>query len=281
MANRLVAGGAEVVLWNRSKGKAADLLAQGAREAECPAEVVESCQTTFAMLADPRASEAVVFGDNGVLAGIPPGHAYVDSSTVDEHTGSRIQSALNGKRARYLCAPVSGGWRDAADGKLLFIAGGDHSVYDEITADGGLLSHMGHKHWYVGDTPVHATRAKLMLQIMMGNMIGALAETMAVTKASGLDPSQIMDMFNNSAMANPICAAKGKLMAAGNYEPNFQVYLQQKDLRLAQSLADQLGVPVPITAAANNQYIRARQIGFSDKDFAAVHEAYMADAPKQ
>jgi 3-hydroxyisobutyrate dehydrogenase-like beta-hydroxyacid dehydrogenase len=57
---------------------------------------------------------------------------------------------------------------------------------------------------------------------MMGTMIGALAETMAVSEAAGLDPSKVLDMFNHSAMANPICAAKGKLMIERNFHPNFQ-----------------------------------------------------------
>ena len=253
----------------------------GAKEAECPAEVVSSCQTTFAMLADPRASDAVVFGDNGVLAGIREGHSYIDSSTIDEHTGKRAGEALAERGGRYLNAPVSGGWRDAAAGELLFIAGGDKSVYDNVTADGGLLHHMGHKHWFVGDSPADAARAKLMLQIMMGTMIGSLAETVAVTEAAGLDPNQILDMLSNSAMGNPICTAKGKLMVNGNYSPNFQVYLQQKDLRLALSLADELGISAPISAAANGQYIRARQMGLADKDFAAVRQVYRSSLPSE
>mmetsp|Transcript_37808 Transcript_37808/g.96789 ORF Transcript_37808/g.96789 Transcript_37808/m.96789 type:complete len:112 (-) Transcript_37808:34-369(-) len=106
-------------------------------------------------------------------------------------------------------------------------------------------------------------------------MIGALAETIAVSEAAGLDPSQIMDMLNHSAMANPICTAKGKLIIERNFDPNFQVYLQQKDLRLVQALAEELEVPTPISAAANGQYIRAKQLGFADKDFAAVFQAYV------
>jgi glyoxylate/succinic semialdehyde reductase len=67
-------------------------------------------------------------------------------------------------------------------------------------------------------------------------------------------------------------------MREGNFSPNFQVYLQQKDLRLALQLADDLGVPAPISAAANGQYIRARQMGLANADFAAVRAAYEAEA---
>lgn len=136
---------------------------------------------------------------------------------------------------------------------------------------------MGHRRWLVGPSPGDAARAKLMLQVMMGNIVGSLAEMMALTRASGLDETTILEVLGESAMANPLVAAKGRLMAEGNYSPNFQVYLQQKDLRLALQLADDLGVPAPISAAANGQYIRARQMGYADKDFAAVRAAYEAE----
>lgn len=64
----------------------------GAVEASSPAEVVSACAVTYAMLADPAASRATVFGSKGVLEGIKPGHAYVDNSTVDEDTG--VQNML-------------------------------------------------------------------------------------------------------------------------------------------------------------------------------------------
>jgi glyoxylate/succinic semialdehyde reductase len=205
--------------------------------------------------------------------------AFIDHSTIDEATGVRISKALTSKGARYLSAPVSGGWRDAAKGELLFICGGDRAVFDASTADGGAMAAMGERHWLVSESPAGAARAKLMLQIMMGSMIGALGETLALTKRADLDPTQIMEMFNASAMANPICAAKGKLMIEGKYDPNFQVYLQQKDLRLAMQLADDMGMPAPISAAVNAQYIAARQRGLADADFAAIHASY--DPPTQ
>jgi 3-hydroxyisobutyrate dehydrogenase-like beta-hydroxyacid dehydrogenase len=70
-----------------------------------------------------------------------------------------------------------------------------------------------------------------MLQILMGSFVASTAETMALAEKAGLDQEVVLDMFGYSAMANPICTAKGKLMIAGNYAPNFQTYLQQKDLR--------------------------------------------------
>ena len=275
MASLLLKQNVEVCVWNRTASKCAPLVAEGATMAATPAEVISSCDVTHAMLADPRASESVVFGAGGILsAARSTPFSYIDHSTVDEATGKKISDAVTSTGARFLAAPVSGGWRDAAKGELLMICGGDRSLFDEASADGAPMQRMGHKQWFTGDSPAGAARAKLMLQVMMGTYIGALGEMIALTEKTGVDPSQVLDMFNNSAMGNPISAAKGKLMVAKDYSPNFQIYLQQKDLRLALALADDLAVPAPITAAVNAQYIAARDRGHANDDFAAVREAY-------
>ncbi|KAH8055561.1 3-hydroxyisobutyrate dehydrogenase [Aureococcus anophagefferens] len=101
-----------------------------------------------------------------------------------------------------------------------------------------------------------------MLQIMMGTYIAALGETLALADKAGLDQAQIMDI-------------PGDIVdVVGNYAPNFQVYLQQKDLRLALQLADDLAQPAPLAAAANAQYVAARKRGHAHDDFAAVRAAY-------
>ena len=277
MASRLVGTGQNVMVYNRSVAKAEPLRQLGAAVASTPAEVTSTCDLVFAMLADPKAAKAVAMdGPDSAVAGIAarPASAqpvtYVDCSTVDAATGEQVGDAITAAAPRtgFLAAPVSGGWRDARDGTLLFLCGGDQAAFDAALPG---LDVMGSRRWLLGPT------AKLMLQVMMGNIVGSLPEMMALSKAAGLDEAAILEVLGESAMANPLCKAKGELMRKNDYKPNFQVYLQQKDLRLALQLADDLGVPAPISAASNGQYIRARQMGFADKDFAAVRAAYEAE----
>jgi glyoxylate/succinic semialdehyde reductase len=292
MAARLVRTGADVTVYNRSVAKTEPLRALGASVASTPAEVTGECDLVFAMLADPKAAKAVATdGPDAAVHGIAARATtadpitYVDCSTVDpatgEFVGHAVQTAMNtnGAGARgggFLAAPVSGGWRDCRDGTLLFLCGGSRSAYEAACVPHGLDA-MGHKRWFLGPTPTDASRAKLMLQVMMGNIVGSLAEMLTLTKAGGLDEDILLDALGHSAMGNALTSAKGKLMRDCNYAPNFQVYLQQKDLRLALQLADELGVPAPISAAANAQYIRARQMGLGGADFAAVRRAYEVD----
>jgi len=281
MAGVLLKKGVDLVVWNRSVKATEPLVAMGARAAKSPAEVVDACETTHVMLADPVASLAVVFGAGGVLESTRRGYAYIDHSTIDEATGEKIFKGLHQHGAKFLHAPVSGGWRDAAKGELLFIAGGDRALFEAATAPGTPMAAMGHKHWLVGETPQEAARAKLMLQVMMGSMVASLSETMALASHAGIDPAQVLDMFNHSAMANPLLAAKGKLMLTGEYSPpNFQTYLQHKDLKLVQDLAGFLKVDTPITDAVTAQYTDAMRRGHADSDFAAVRTAYDPDTPR-
>jgi glyoxylate/succinic semialdehyde reductase len=281
MTKTLASSGTRVTLWNRTIEKAYDLRDQYPdliSVASTPAEVAETCDVTYAMLADPKASTDVAFrlGDDSVVAGLrrraesKNAATYVDCSTIDEHTGELIAKEVEGDTsARYLAAPVSGGWRDAAKGELLFICGGSEEAYNAAEH----MQVMGSRQWLVGDSPTKAARAKLMLQIMMGNMVGALGEMVSLSDRAGLDTDMVLDMLSAGAMGNALTNAKGKLMRDGDYSPNFQVYLQQKDLKLALALADDLDMPAPITAATNAQYIRAKQLGFAEADFAAVRVA--------
>jgi glyoxylate/succinic semialdehyde reductase len=101
----------------------------------------------------------------------------------------------------------------------------------------------------------------------------------ALSERAGLDSNAILEMLSHSAMGSPLTTAKGKLMADRNFAPNFQVYLQQKDLRLALNLADELDFAAPITAATNAQYLKAKSLGHANSDFAAVAAAYTGEKP--
>lgn len=283
MALALARSGASVRVWNRSREKAEDARAAFAamknanggdvRVVDDPSDVARTCGVTFAALADPRASREVArrFSEGLGETRSSGTRTYVDCSTVDGAVGEETAALMSRYGVDFLAAPVSGGWREAAKGELLFICGGERRAFD---ATAPLLDVMGSRKWFVGDTPTHAARAKLMLQIMMGNVVAALGEMHGLSERCGLDTDAVLDMLSHSAMGSPLTTAKGKLMRSRDFSPNFQVYLQQKDLRLALELGDELEYAMPISAATNQQYLRAKSLGHAHSDFAAVAAAY-------
>lgn len=271
MAGRLAAEGAEVLAWNRSPAVAQEFAREhGAKVTAVAdaAEVAASCDVTFAMLAGPAAALSVAAA---AVAGLRPGSSYVDCSTVDEGTGLEVEALVKPRGAHFLSAPVSGGWRECKKGAALFLCGGSSEAYEAAASAMGI---MGEKSWLCGETPAHAARAKLCLQVSMGTLVASLAESLALAEGAGVDKRMVHEMLQKSALRSPMTAAKGLLMIDKNYAPNFQVYLQQKDLRLAMELGNELDVQLPITAAANAMYVRAKHLGHANSDFAAVAEAY-------
>lgn len=269
MSRNLLRAGYEVTVWNRTPARCDPLVAEGARLAASPAEVAAGNPVTFAMVADPAASEEVCFGAGGVLEAIGPGKAYVDFSTVDPSTSRRIGEAVRGRGGRFLEAPVSGSRQPAEEGKLLILAAGDRSLHDELLP---AFSALGRKTLYLGETGA-AAAMKLAANMVMAQMMVALCEGMALAGRAGLAPAELLEVLDAGVMANALFRVKGPLVARGEFSAAFPLKHAQKDLRLALALGDGFAQPLPGAAASNETFKRARALGLGDEDFSAVCRA--------
>ncbi len=274
MAANLVKAGHEVTVWNRTPNRCAPLAELGAKVAGTPRDVVEACDITFAMLADPQAAQEVCFGDDGVLEGMSPGKGYVDMSTVDAETSRQIAEAVTEARGRFLEAPVSGTKKPAEDGTLIILCAGDKGLFDEA---GPGLSCMGKKILYLGEVGQGA-RMKLVVNMIMGGMMAVFCEGLALGEKGGLDPATILEVLDAGALSNPMFRGKGALMLKKDYAPNFPLKHMQKDLRLAVSLGDELAQPLHSAAAANESFKAARRSGLADQDFCALYDWIRKDS---
>jgi 3-hydroxyisobutyrate dehydrogenase-like beta-hydroxyacid dehydrogenase len=268
MAANLLRAGFEVVVWNRNPERCAPLLALGARQGKNPAAVAAACDITFAMLSDPAAAIEVCFGAEGVLAGIGGGRGYIDVSTVDDHTACRIAAAVGERGGRFLEAPVSGTKKPAEDGTLIFLAGGDQGLYDEAIP---ALAVMGKKSHYLGAVGQGA-RMKLVVNMIMGGMMTAFCEGLALGCKAGLPGEQILEVLDEGALANPMFRGKGPMLLQEEYPVSFPLKYMQKDLRLALLLGDELRQPLPGGAIANETFKRACAAGLGEDDLTAVFE---------
>jgi len=269
MASNLVQAGFKVTVWNRNPAQCTPLVDLGASQAKSPQDVVSKSDISFAMLADPAAAREVCFGPQGVLAGISNGRGYVDMSTVDSDTSLAIADAINAAGGRFLEAPVSGTKKPAEDGTLIILAAGDRSLYDEALP---AFEIMGKLSPYLGETGQGA-RMKLVVNMIMGGMMTAFCEGLALGQRGGLDGQQIIDILMAGALANPMFGGKGPMILQEHFPTSFPLKHMQKDMRLALALGDQLGQPLPTAAAANESFKRARQLGLAEEDFAAVFKA--------
>ncbi|XP_052181955.1 glyoxylate/succinic semialdehyde reductase 1-like isoform X2 [Diospyros lotus] len=216
-----------------------------------------------------RSLSKVVFDKDGVLEQICSGKGYIDMSTVDADTSTKISEAITSKGGHFLEAPVSGSKKPAEDGQLIILAAGVKSLYEEALP---AFDVMGKKSFFLGEVG-NGARMKLVVNMIMGSMMNAFSEGLVLADKSGLDPQTLLNVLELGAVGNPMFKLKGPTMIQKNYSPVFPLKHQQKDMRLALALGDENAVSMPVAAAANEAFKKARGMGLGDLDFSAVCEA--------
>ncbi|KAH8954466.1 hypothetical protein BDL97_08G079500 [Sphagnum fallax] len=170
-------------------------------------------------------------------------------------------------------APVSGSKKPAEDGTLIFLTAGDKSLYDKVVP---FLDVMGKSRFYLGEVG-NGAAMKLVVNMIMGRMMASFSEGLVLGKKVGLDPATIVEVLGQGAIAAPMFAMKGQSMLKGSYPPAFPLKHQQKDLRLALAMAEDVAQPTPVAASVNDIYKRAKAEGLGDQDFSAIIGAYLLD----
>jgi 3-hydroxyisobutyrate dehydrogenase-like beta-hydroxyacid dehydrogenase len=282
MASRLlsenIAGSTSqpLIVWNRTSSKCTELQAKFVDKTvvvkTTAREVVESCSLVYCMLSTPEASAQVFDGDDGVVAGVHDQTSIVDCATLAESDMIRMHNAVTSKGGRFLEAPVSGSKVPAAMGALIFLCAGSQPLFDEIKGTG--LTAMGKASHYFGNIG-YGTRAKLVVNSLMGTMLAALGEGLALSESVGLDPSTMLEVIGQGAIQSPIYGLKGPKMIEGDYAPNFALKHAHKDMKLACNMAQTAGVEFSIMEAAEKIYGEAKDdsaLNIAEEDFSAVYE---------
>jgi len=270
MAINLLKSGHTLAVWNRSRGKSEALAASWGDKVvvcETPAEVFSKTNLVYCMLSTPEVVKSVYEMEAGVLAGVTAGKCIVDCATIAPDDMQRLYKQVTDKGGRFLEAPVSGSKGPAHAGQLIFLCAGDEALFKEATAD---LDAMGKASFFFGE-PGSGARMKLVVNMTMGSMMVALGEAVSLCEKAQLDSKQMLQVLDLGAMANPMFKLKGPKMLAGEFEPNFPLQHQQKDLKLAVELGKSLGLPLPLADTADTVMQQARAEGSSELDMCAVY----------
>lgn len=268
MAMNLLDDGVELVVWNRTASRAGPLVEHGATRADTPAAVARQVDLAITMLAHPEAVESVVLGTDGLLAGLRAGTLWVDSSTVNPSFSHAMAEKATRRDIRFVDAPVLGTKGPAADGTLLFVAGG---ARDDVAEAQPLFDVMGRKTLHVGAAG-RGTSLKMVFNLLLGTAMTAFAEGMALGQALGIEQSDLLEALLGSVVVPPFLEYKRAKLEDGDYEADFPLKWMHKDLHLATQSAYEEGVPLPLVNAAKEAYARAVRDGLGDDDFAAIYK---------
>ncbi len=267
MAANLVKVGFSVIVWNRTRARADDLVRAGAKLAGTAREAAAASDVLITIVSDPQALEEVLWGAEGALDGLRRGCTYVDSSTVAPALARRIAAACAERGVEFLDAPVTGGTWGAEKGELVFMVGGKREALERVEP---VLGAMGKRWFHLGAHGAGQT-VKLAMNMILALQVDALAEALALVTTAGVPAERLIEVMQSSMARSPLLDIKAPMMLKGDFAPSFPLRLMHKDLGLALELANQLGVPLPATAAAREVYSAVKGAARKeDLDYAAV-----------
>lgn len=258
ITGRLTAAGLRVVGYD-SRAEAVE--AAGAVPAASLREVAEQCDVLLLSLPDSNAVEAVVVGQDGLLAHCRPGQVIVDLSTSAPASTRRLHDQLAERDVAFLDAGISGGAAAAEKGTLTLMVGGSAEVLDGVRA---VLAPFSAKVFHLGGTGSGHT-AKLLNNFLNAVSLSATAEVMVAGKRAGLDLHDLLDVLNASSGVNFATLNRFPHIVDGDYlEGGLTGRLMMKDVVLYVERLQELGVPSLNASGPMAAFGLANALGYAD-----------------
>lgn len=257
MASNLLAKGFPLVVFNRTASKAEPFVERGAERAASPAELAERSDVVLSCVSDTPDVEAVLFGPAGVAERITAGKLVVDLSTISPKATREFASRFEALGVDFLDAPVSGGSEGAKLGTLSVMVGGRAEAFERARP---VLQAFGKRVVHVGPSGA-GQLVKLVNQILVAGSMLSMAEALLFAQASGLDLEKTLEVVTAGAANSWTLEHRGPMLVRRDFRPGFTVDLQQKDLRLALEMGDELGVPLQGTFTAFHYYRAVQRHG--------------------
>ena len=273
MARHLRAAGAALAVWNRTRAAADAMQEPAVRVCDTPAQLANVSDVVVLMLADTDAVEQVLFGADGIAAGMRRGGLLVDMGTTAVVQTRSFAQRMRDVGADYVDAPVSGGAIGAIDASLTIMAGGSDAA---VARARPLFDVLGTRFTHVGGIGAGQV-AKAANQIIVGLNIGAVAEALALVEAAGVDPARVREALMGGFAGSRILEVHGLRMIERRFEPGARVTTQHKDMRQACELGAGLGQWLPATELGRELFARLIERGDGDLDHSALIRLLRSD----
>ena len=267
MARNLLKAGHEVAVWSNNGSKPKQLASEaGARACATPAEVAGQAEAVFLCVGNTKMAEQVILGAKGVAEGAKKGTVVVDASTISPSASVHIHNVLAAKGIDFLGAPCTGSTPGATNGTLTFMIGGDEKVFEKVKP---YLEIMGKKLYLCGGagTGLHA---KLTQNLVLSNILQAFNEGIVLSTKAGISPTMMLDILDNSAAKSGLINYKAPFIFKRDFTTNFSVKWMHKDIGLMLESAEELGVPLPLTALTRQMFQAAIAEGHGDEDICST-----------
>lgn len=264
MVTRLLDGGIEVGVYNRSPGKTAALIEKGAKAYHDTVELVRDYPIVFLMVSDYAAICDIL---NEAVRKELQGKIIVNMSTISPTENLAVKALVEAAGGQFAEAPVSGSVGPATNGTLLVLFGGDEAVLNPLQK---AFSLVGKKTFHFGEVG-KGSGAKLVLNSLLGIFGEAYSEAMLMARQFGIDTDTIVEAIGGSAMDSPMFQTKKSLWANREFPPAFALKHASKDLNLAVKELEQAGNALPAVETVAASYRKAVEAGYGEQDVSGVY----------
>ena len=244
MARNLMTAGHEVVVYDLFPEPVEELVTDGAVLGTSPADVASKSDITVVMVQNSPQSTTVALGENGIIEAADKGQLVVDMSSIAPLVSQKIGKELAEAGIDFLDAPVSGGEPGAIAGTLAIMVGGTQAAFDRAAP---IFEATGASAVLCGEVGAGGF-TKLANQICVAANINGLAEALVLTSKAGLNPETVFNAIKGGLAGSNVMNAKAPMMFERNFQAGFRIELHLKDINNVMDTAQQMGVPLQMSA---------------------------------
>ena len=250
---RLNAEGWDVRGWNRSRATTVDLRKYGYQIEETLSGLVRGSDVLLSSLADDHAVRAIYLGEDGVFAHVEPETIILEMSTISPELSALLHQEAVKRGAHLIDLPVSGSTPAVEAGTVTLFGGGEQEIFDRCTPIFQSIA----RQWYLVGPATSGIRTKLVVNLLLGINMEAIAEAVSLGEQLGLDRNILLDVLPRTAVIAPAFSGKFSKIKIEDYSPQFPLHLMNKDLHLARNASVRSVDALPAASATIHTFAKA------------------------
>ncbi|MCG9577491.1 NAD(P)-dependent oxidoreductase [Vibrio tubiashii] len=270
MAGFLSKAGYETKVFNRTKAKAEQWANDYQGTAcETPKQAAQDCDIVFVCVGNDDDVRSVIYGEDGVFAGLKEGAVLVDHTTTSAELAVELAKAAQTNGNHFIDAPVSGGQAGAENGVLTIMCGGEQAIFDQVAP---VMDVYAKQMTLLGENG-QGQRCKMVNQICIGGILQGLSEALLLAQKSGLDVEQVVETLKHGAAGSWQMENRAVTMSQDKFDFGFAIDWMRKDLGFCLKEAQRVGLELPLTKKVDEQYAELQQDGFGRMDTSVLMKA--------
>jgi 3-hydroxyisobutyrate dehydrogenase-like beta-hydroxyacid dehydrogenase len=268
IAGRLADAEYDLLVWNRTPGRAGELTGRGAVAVDSPREACAGRDVVITMLSHDDALRQLAFGEDGIVANLPPGSIHVVMGTHGVDAVIELAARHEAAGQALVAAPVLGRPDAAAAGELGIIVGGPAEAVERCR---GLLAAIGRRTFAAGERAESAMAIKLANNFVLGGAIEVMAEAFDLARGYDVKPAVLYEVLTGGLFAAPAYKVYGQIIVEEDYDRvGFTVELALKDINLALAAGGHAAIPLPSAGILRDRLLGAMAHGDADRDWAVL-----------